>query len=114
MATCKRKGVYPYEDIDNWKKFDETTIPPQESFYSKFNLEGINDADYAHAQKVWEVFEIKNYGEYHDLCSQSDTLLLVDVLKNFRYMCLDEYRLDPAHFLTAVGLAWQACLKKKE
>ena len=96
MATCTRKGLY--EDIDNWKKFDETTIPPKEAFYSNVNLEGISNTDYAHAQKVWEVFEIKDHGEYHDLCSQSDTLLLVDVLKNFRYMCLDEYRLDPAHF----------------
>ena len=44
-----RKGVYPYEDMDNWEKFDETTIPPKEAFYSKLNLEGISDADYAHA-----------------------------------------------------------------
>ena len=44
-----RKGLYPYEDMDNWEKFDETTIPPKEAFYSKLNLEGISDADYAHA-----------------------------------------------------------------
>ena len=62
-----RKGVYPYEDMDNWEKFDETTLPPKEDFYSELNLEGISDEDYAHAQKVWEVFEINNRGEYHDL-----------------------------------------------
>ena len=107
-----RKGVYPYEDMDNWEKFNETTIPPKEAFYSKLNLQGISDADYANAQKVWEVFGIKNRGEYHDLHAQSDTLLLADVFENFRNMCLDEYRLDPAHFFTAAGLAWQAHLKK--
>ena len=45
--------------MDNWEKFDETTIPPKEVFYSKLNLKGISDADYEHAQKVWGVFEIK-------------------------------------------------------
>ena len=61
-----RKGVHPYEYMDNSEKFDETTIPPKKAFYSKLNLEGISDEDYAHAQKVWKVFGIKNCGEYHD------------------------------------------------
>ena len=59
-----RKGVYPYEDMDNWEKFDETTLPPKEAFYSNLNLEDISDEDYTHAQKVWDVFEIKKLGEY--------------------------------------------------
>ena len=66
-----------------------------------------------HAQKVWEVFEIKNLGEYHALYVQSDTLLLADVFKNFRNMCLEIYELDPTYFVSVPGLAWQACLKKK-
>ena len=49
------------------KKLNETTIPPKEAFYSKLNLEGISDANYAYVQKVWEVFEIKNFGQYHNL-----------------------------------------------
>ena len=107
-----RKGVYPYEDMDNWEKFDETTLPPKEAFYSNLNLEDISDEDYAHAQKVWDVFEINNLGEYHDLYVQSDTLLLADVFENFRNMCLEIYELDPVYFVSAPGLAWQACLKK--
>ena len=100
-----RKGDYPYEDMDNWEKFDVTTIPPKEAFYSKLNLKGISDADYEHAQKVWEVFEIKNHGEYHDLYAQSETLLLADVFENFRNMCLEIYELDPVYFMSAPGLA---------
>ena len=106
-----RKGDYPYEDMDNWEKFDVTTIPPKEAFYSKLNLKGISDADYEHAQKVWEVFEIKNHGEYHDLYAQSETLSLADVFENFRNMCLEIYELDPVYFVSAPGLAQQACLK---
>ena len=75
------------------------------------NLKGISNADYEHAQKVWEVFEIKNLGEYHDLHAQSDTLLLTDVFENFRKMCLEIYELDPVYFVSALALAWQACLK---
>ena len=101
-----RKGVYPYECMDNWEKFDETTLPPKEDFYSELNLEGISDEDYAHAQKVWNVFEINNRSEYHDLYVQSDTLLLADVYQKFRNMRLGIYELDPLYFVSAPGLAW--------
>ena len=43
---------------------------------------------------------------------QSETLLLADVFENFRDMCIKEYELDPAHFLSLPGLAFQVCLKK--
>ena len=109
-----RKRAYPYEYIDTWEKFDETSTRPKEAYYSKLNEEGISDADYAHVQKVWEVFEIKNLHENHDLYVQSDTLLLVDVFENFRDKCIEIYGLDPAHFLSTLGLAWQASLKKQE
>ena len=99
-----RKGVYPDEDMDNWEKFHETTIPPQESFYSELNLENITDKDYAHAQKVWEVFELKNRGAYHDLYGKSDTLLLENVFQIFRDKCNEIYEFDPLYFVSAPGL----------
>ena len=67
-----------------------------------------------HTQKVFEEFKLKNLGDYHDLYVQSDTLLLADVFENFRNKCIEIYELDPAHILSAPGLAWQACLKKTE
>ena len=79
-----RKGVYPYEYMDSWEKFDETTLPPKEAFHSNLNLEDISNEDYAHAQKVREIFEIKNLGEYHNLYVQTNTLLLVNEFENFR------------------------------
>ena len=77
-------GVYPLNYIDNWEKFNETSIPTKEAYYSKLNEEDISDSDYAHAQKVWDVFEIKNQGENHDLNVLRDTLLLADVFEKFR------------------------------
>ena len=101
--------------MDSWERFNETPLPDKEPFYSKLNIKGISDKDYVHGQKVWEVFKIKNLGEYHDLYAQSDTLLLAYVLENFRNMCNKIYGLDPANFLSAPGLlAWKACLKKQE
>ena len=62
-----RKGVYPYEYMESWERFYETSLPDEEAFYSELNLEDITDKDYVHTQKVWEVFGIRNLGEYHDL-----------------------------------------------
>ena len=74
----------------------------------------MTDEDYAHAQKVWDTFKINNLGEYHNLYVQSDTSLHADVFENFRDKCIEIYKIDPAHLLSAPGLAWQACLKKTE
>ena len=107
-----RKDIYPYEYIDSWEIFDEKKIPPKEAYYSNLNLENITYKDYEHVKKVWEAFEIKHFGEYHDLYVQCDTFLLADVFENFRNKCIEIHGLDPAHFLSASGLAWQAFLKK--
>ena len=107
-----RKGIYPYEYIDSWERFDENAISDKEAFYIELYLEDIVDKDYKHVKKVWEVFEIKNLGDSHDFYVKYDTLLLANVFENFRNMCLNEYGLDPAHFLSVPGLAWPACLKK--
>ena len=77
-------------------------------------LEDIIDKDYTHAQTVFEEFNLKNLDDYHDLYVQSDTLLLADVFENFRNKCIKINEIDPAHFLSAPGLAWQARLKKTE
>ena len=77
-------------------------------------MEDITDADYMQGKRVCKDFEIKNLGEYHDLYLKSDTLILADLFKNFRKMCLKIYQLDPAKFLSAPGLVWQAALKKTE
>ena len=98
--------------MDSWETFNETALPPKKYFYSNLNLENISDEDCVHAQKLWDVFKIKNLGEYHDLYVEINTLLLADIFENFRNMCLDIYELDPVYFVSAPGLAWKSCLKK--
>ena len=79
-----RKGIYPYEYMDAWKKFNQDKLPPMKNFYSELTMENITNSDYRHAQIVFKKFNNKNIGDYHDLYVQSDVLLLTDVFENFR------------------------------
>ena len=69
--------------MDDWKKFNETSLPEKEDFYTHLNMEDVSDADYTRLKRVCKDFEIKNLGKHHDLYVSSDTLLLADVLENF-------------------------------
>ena len=100
-----RKGVYPYDYVDLISRFSETQLPPKFLFYSKLNDSDISD-DYKDAETVW-----KKFGEYHDLYNVSNVSLLADVFENFRDVCMNKYKLDPAWYYTSPGLAWDASLK---
>ena len=100
--------------MDSWERFDEKSLPDKEAFYSSLNMKDITDASHRYSKKVFKELKLKNIGDYNDLYVQSDTLLLADVFENFRNKCIEIYELGPAHFLSAPGLAWQACLKKQK
>ncbi|KAL9972954.1 hypothetical protein ACROYT_G019355 [Oculina patagonica] len=108
---CK-KGIYPYEYMDSWGRFKETSLPEKEKFYSKLNDEHITDKEYEHAQKVWKTFGCQTLGDYHDLYVKTDVTLLADVFESFRKLGLEKYGLDPANYYTTPGLSWDALLKK--
>ena len=98
--------------MDSWERFSEISLPSKKDFYSNLTMEDVRDIDYRHADSAFKRFKLENLGDYHDLYVQSDTLLLADIFNNFRDMCIKEYELDSAHFLSLTGLAWKACLKK--
>ena len=93
--------------MDDWEKFNKISLPEKEDFYSHLNMEDIT----GHIKRVCKDLKTRNLGDYYDLCVQSDTFLLDDVLENVRNMCIEMYELDPAQFLSAPGLALQAALK---
>ena len=111
FQLMKEKGVYPYDYMDSFSKFNDTQLPRREDFYSLLTDEDISDDDYSHPQDVWNTFEMKNMGEYHDLYLKSDVLLLADVFENFRGASLVNYGLDPCHYVSTPGLSWDAMLK---
>ena len=110
LDLMARKGVYPYDYMDSFEKFN-SPLPKKEEFFSILNNKHISNEDYEHAKNIWNTFNLKNMGEYHDLYLKSDILLLADVFENFRKTCLEYYKLDPCHYFTSPGLSWDAMLK---
>ncbi|KAK5647058.1 hypothetical protein RI129_005522 [Pyrocoelia pectoralis] len=111
FKLVRMKGCFPYSYVDSFDKLEETDIPPLEKFYDEMRGENISPDDYQRAVTVYQTFNCKSLGEYSDVYLKSDVLLLSDVFENFRKLCMKIYGLDPAHYLTAPGLTWDAMLK---
>ena len=111
LNLMSQKGVYPYDFMDSFEKFNQMELPNKDQFYSILNNQHITDNEYDHANKVWNTFMIKTMGEYHDLYLASNVLLLTDVFDNFRKTCMQYYKLDPCHYFTSPGLSCDATLK---
>ena len=114
LSLLTRKQVYPYDYMDSWDRFKETSLPPTTDFYNILTDSHITAEDYAQAQKVWATFKMNNLGEYHDLYLKTDVLLLADVFEKFRDTALQHYGLDPVHYITLPSFALDAMLKKTD
>ncbi len=111
LKLLKKKGVFPYEYMTDFSKLSATSLPTKEAFYSQLNGSGISDENYDHAKKVWNAFGCKTMRDYHDLYLRTDTLLLADVMTEFRKTCKKAYGLGALHYYTSPGLAWDAMPK---
>ena len=111
LDLLTEKGVYPYDYMNAFDKFNDEQLPSKEQFYSRLTEEDITNDDYTKAKQIWKHFDIKNMGEYHDLYLKTDVLLLTDVFENFRDMCLSYYGLDPVYYYTLPNFAFDAMLK---
>ena len=111
LELLKQKGIFPYEYLDSFDRFKETELPGKDKFYSRLNNTNVSDDDYNHAINVWNKFNMKTFGDYHDIYLKTDVLLLADIFENFRNLCLRYYKLDPVHYFSTPGIAWDACLK---
>ena len=112
VYLMKRKGVFPYEWLDSVEKFKFQFLPQKAEFFSTLNDEGISDDDNQFAQKIWNEFQMKNMGNFHDTYLLADVVLLADVFQEFRKVCRKHYELDPAWIYTSPSLAWDAALKE--
>ena len=121
-ALIKQKGAYPYEYMNSFERFNEKKLPARKCFYScgkdgKFGDDGkksdghISLKDYLTCEKIWDKFDIKDMGDYHDHYLKKDVLLLADVFEKFVNTCLKFYGLDPCHYFSSPGLSWDVMLK---
>ena len=106
-----RKGVFPYDYIDSWRRFEERRLPAKKCFHNTLKKTPVSSPDYKYARRIFKTFEMENLGEYHDLYLLTDTVLLACVFEEFRTMSLENFSLDPVHYLSAPGLVWDAALK---
>ena len=114
IALLLTKGFYPYENVDSWERFDETSFPDKKSFYSELYLEDITRKDYIHAQKVFKEFKIKNLSDHHDMYVRKETSFCPYVFETFRNKCIEIYEFDdPAHFFDCTWIN-MASLPKKD
>ena len=91
LGLVKEKGVYPYEYMGSFKRFDEDKLPDKFEFFSSLKDDCISKEEYERTTGVWNTFKIKHLGEYHDLYLKTDVLLLADVFETFVKTCLSYY-----------------------
>lgn len=106
-----RKGIYPYSWFDDFNKFEEPSLPPKAAFFNELRNENVSDEDYEHARNVWNVFNMRNMGEYSDLYLKTDVLILADIFEEFRKLSLERFGLEVCHYYTIAGFAWDAMLR---
>ena len=112
LELAKRKGVFPYDWFNTKEKLDYESLPAFEDFYSLLLGEGISREEYEFALEVWKEFGCKTFKDYLELYNEIDVLLLADIFENFREICLENYKIDPAYYFTSPGLFWDAMLKE--
>jgi DNA polymerase type B, organellar and viral len=109
-----KKGVYPYDYIDDFNKLYTSYLPNINEFDSKLNKSKCSKEDYDQAKTVWNKFNCKNLLDYHNIYLKSDVLLLSDIWFNFSKVNYKNYGLDVSYYYTAPSLAFDAMLKETE
>ena len=122
FKILKQKGAYPYQYMSSFKRFNEDKLCARKYFYSSTKDKKISEdcnisdghvsiEDYMVCEKIWDGFNMKNMGDYHDHYLKKDVLLLTDVFEKFIDTCLKYYGLDPCYYFSAQGLSWDAMFK---
>ncbi|KAK7583979.1 hypothetical protein V9T40_004942 [Parthenolecanium corni] len=108
---AKQKSFYPYEYVSSFEKYNEISLPPQDAFHDTATGNRISDEDYSFACNVWEKFECQSLGDYTKIYCLIDVLILSDVFCAFRAMCIRQYKLDPARYVTLPSYSFDVMKK---
>ena len=116
LNLLKGKDAFPYEWIDDYRKFLYPNNPPKNAYYSRLKTNtrdggDITEEKYEHSKNVWQTFNFKIVRDSHDHYLKKDVLFLADIFERLIKTCLKYYNLDPCHYFSAPGLSWDAMLK---
>ena len=111
VSLLLKKGALPYEYLDSHERFNESELPPLELFHSSLTDSTISESCYESLKRVWDKFQCKTLGDFHDIYLKVDVLLLAAVFENFRQTSIEFFNIDPPHHWSAPGLTWAAALK---
>jgi len=111
LKQVRRKGVFPYDCLDSFEKFEDTQLPDIDGFYNSLREENCSLDDYSFAQKAWTTFNCNTIRGYIKMYLESDVIILTDVFENVRKICQKTYKLDPINYVTAPSIAWAAMRK---
>ena len=107
---CRSKGIFPYDYINSFDKFNETQLPTKDKFYSILNQSNITDQEYEPAQKMWNFYKCGNMGDYNDMHLKIDIYILADCFESFT----SKFKLNPCNYVSAPSLAWDVLLHKSK
>ncbi|XP_053204035.1 uncharacterized protein LOC128388631 [Panonychus citri] len=111
LSLLMKKGALPYEYLDSFDRFNETSFPHKDKFYSSLTESSISDEVYNHVKDVWTNFNCSSLKDLHDIYLKTDVILLTAVFESFRKMALRSFGIDPLHHFSSPGLTWAAALK---
>ena len=106
-----QKGIYPYTYMDSFERFSETLLPPKKAFFNDLTNSDISDEDYERAKKVRNVFDCRTLLDYHTVYLQSDVCILADVFVAFCELSIQDYGLDPKHYITLPSYSFDCMLR---
>ena len=123
LEILKQKGAYPHEYMNSFERFHEEKLPARIYFFSSTKKEKIdNDGkisdghasikDYLVCEKIWEKFDMKNMGDYHEHYLKKYVLLLTCVFEKFTKIYMEFYGLNPCHYISSPGVRWDDLLIK--
>ena len=102
LQPLKKKDAYPYEWVDDYRKFNYPRVPPIDVFNSRFNSNKrgkgnghITKEEHNHLNNLWQIFNFKIFKDFHYHYLKKDVLLLADVFEKFIKTCIKYYSLDP-------------------
>lgn len=107
----RSKGIFPYDYVDSYEKLLVQSLPSPALFYNQLTQSDITVEEYKFAELIWDTYKCESLLDYMKVYLETDVNLLIEIFQNFRLLCYTEYGLDPCHYITVPGLAWDACLK---